>query len=52
MARIAQPARDPRSFCARDRVANRDDGARELSGVFAQRTLAEWKSILATARGV
>jgi crotonobetainyl-CoA:carnitine CoA-transferase CaiB-like acyl-CoA transferase len=45
-------ATDPRFATAADRYANRIDGVRTLDEIFGQRTLAEWKKILVTARGV
>jgi crotonobetainyl-CoA:carnitine CoA-transferase CaiB-like acyl-CoA transferase len=45
-------ADDPRFATAAGRVANRDEGAAEVSAAFAERNFEEWKKILATLRGV
>jgi crotonobetainyl-CoA:carnitine CoA-transferase CaiB-like acyl-CoA transferase len=45
-------ARDPRFADSAGRVANRDEGAAEVSAAFLQRDFDEWKKTLATLRGV
>ncbi len=45
-------ATEPRFATASARSANRAEAVRLLDGVFAERTLAEWKERLSTARGV
>jgi crotonobetainyl-CoA:carnitine CoA-transferase CaiB-like acyl-CoA transferase len=47
-----QLASDPRFLTSADRVANREQGVKELRAVLAQRTFEEWKATLATLRGV
>jgi crotonobetainyl-CoA:carnitine CoA-transferase CaiB-like acyl-CoA transferase len=45
-------AHDPRFATSVGRVGNRDEGAAQVSAAFAEHTFEEWKTILATLRGV
>jgi len=45
-------ATDPQFVSAADRVGHREELLAVLNATFAERTLAEWKRVLATARGV